>query len=236
MTLEEDLAEWIATRPDWQKEAVGRFCRNEYPSAEDVEEIADHLIAGTYPTAPGVTAQDIPGTSETGRPVRLLGVEDVSGVNALVPEQRLAFSDSGLTIIYGDNASGKSGYARLIRQAVTARIKTDLLGDVFAREHIDQSASFSYKVGDVEATWSLADTSSRDLSAVRYYDEECGDAYVTLASEISYRPSALTLLDHLSRVCDDVQQELARRMSVNTAARPELPCLRTTRRRRRSST
>ncbi len=225
MTLEEDLAEWVTTRPDWQKEAVARFCRNEDLSAEDVGEIADQLIAGTCPAAPGVTAKDIPGTSETGEPVRLLAVADVSGVNALLPGQRLAFSESGLTIIYGDNASGKSGYARLIRQAVTARIKADLLGDVFAPKNKDQRASFSYKIGEVEAFWSLADASPRDLSAVRFYDEECGEAYVTLASEISYRPSALTLLDRLSRACDDVQQELARRLTANAASRPALPLL-----------
>jgi energy-coupling factor transporter ATP-binding protein EcfA2 len=225
MTLEGELADWVATRPDWQKEAVARFCRNESLSAQDVGEIADQLIAGTYPASQGVTAKDIPGTSETGEPVRLLAVADVAGVNALLSDQLLAFSDSGLTIVYGDNASGKSGFARLIRQAVTARIKADLLGDVFAKEHPDQSASFAYKVGDVDATWSLADASSRELSAVRFYNEECGNAYVTLASEISYRPSALTLLDRLSRACDDVQKELTKRLTTNAASRPELPLL-----------
>jgi hypothetical protein len=225
MTLEGAIAEWVATRPDWQKAAVARFCRNERLSAEDVARIADQLITVTCPPSQGITATDIPGTSETGESVRLLAVADVSGVNALVPNQRLTFGDSGLTVIYGDNASGKSGYARLIRQAVTARIKADLLGDVFAQEHPDKSASFSYKVGDADAAWSLSDSSSRDLSAVRFYDEECGDAYVNTASEISYRPSALTLLDRLSRACDDVQQELTRRLAVNAASRPELPML-----------
>ncbi|MFD1826780.1 MULTISPECIES: AAA family ATPase [Mumia] len=225
MTLEEDLAEWVASRFFWQKDAVARFCRNEGLSAEDVATIADHLIARTFPPSPGITAQDVPGTSENGEPVRLLAVADVSGVNALLPEQRLAFGESGLTIIYGDNASGKSGYARLIRQAVTARVKAELLGDVFASQQSDQSASFTFKVGDRSRDWSLGNSSSHELSAVRFYDEECGDAYVTAASEISYRPSALTLLDRLSHACEEVQQELTRRLSANAASRPELPLL-----------
>src|SRR4051812_13595471 len=105
MTLEEDIAAWVAVRPDWQKDAVARFCRNESLSAEDITSIAEQLIAGTFPTSPGITAQEVPGTSESGEPVRLMGVGDVSGVNALLPNQRLTFGDSGLTIIYGDNAS-----------------------------------------------------------------------------------------------------------------------------------
>ena len=225
MTLEEDLAAWVADRTDWQKDAIARFCRNESFSAEDITEIVDKLVAGTYPSATGITARDVPGASDSGESVTLEAVAGVVGVNALLPGQRLTFGNAGLTIIYGDNASGKSGYARLIRQAVTARIKADLLGDVFAKEHDDQRASFDYRVGDREATWNLGDTNYRELSSIRFYDEECGNAYITSASEIAYRPSALTLLDRLSSACELVQQELSKRLADNGQQRPELPLL-----------
>ncbi|WP_270256637.1 AAA family ATPase [Kocuria marina] len=225
MTLANDLATWVAERTDWQKDIVGRFCRNENLSEDAVNEIADHLIAGTYPSVAAITAADVPGTSESGESVRLSAVADVEGVNALITGQRLTFASTGLTIIYGDNASGKSGYARLIRQAVTARVKGDLLGDVFAKSLHDQKAVFEYVAGSTAATWALTEETSRDLSSVRFYDEECGDAYVTAASEISYRPSALTLLDRLSAACDQVRQALSQRLSDNAALRTELPLL-----------
>ncbi len=225
MTLQEDLATWVGERHDWQKDVVARFCRNEALSDENVATIADHLVAGTYPSITAISASDIPGTSASGDPVTLLAVAEVRGINALLPDQRLTFGDAGLTIIYGDNASGKSGYARLIRHAVTARVKGDVLGNVFAERQITQKASFEYAVGAHPATWSLADNQSHDLSSIRFYDEECGDAYVTLASEISYRPSALTLLDRLSAACDQVQQALTARLAVNERERPTLPLL-----------
>jgi energy-coupling factor transporter ATP-binding protein EcfA2 len=225
VTLEQDLVAWVATRPDWQKDAIARFCRNESLSAVDIAAIADHLVAGTYPSAPGISESDLPGSAGGGEPVTLSAISDVAGVNALLPGQELTFGEAGLTIIYGDNASGKSGYARLIREAVTARIKAALLGDVFAKERSDQAASFRYKVGGVGAAWSLGDGASKDLSAIRFYDEECGDAYVTSASEISYRPSALTMLDRLSRACEALQQELTKRLNENAQLRPELPML-----------
>ena len=225
MTLEDDLAAWVGERTDWQKDVVARFCRNEVLSEDDVANIADHLIAGTHPSVTAISASDIPGTSESGDPVRLLAVAEVEGVNALMPGQRLTFGGMGLTIIYGDNASGKSGYARLIRQAVTARVKGDVLGDVFAKDQSDQKASSEYTFGENTATWSLADDQSHDLSSVRFYDEECGEAYITLASEISYRPSALTLLDRLSSACEQVQQTLSSRLADNASKRPALPVL-----------
>lgn len=225
MTLEDDLAAWIAERHDWQKDVIARFCRNEALTDEDVAAIADHLVAETYPSITAVSASDIPGASDSGDPVTLRAIAQVQGVNALLPDQRLTFGDEGLTIIYGDNASGKSGYARLIRHAVTARVKGDVLGDVFAKDKTDQKASFEYAVGTNAATWALAEDQSHDLSSVRFYDEECGDAYVTLASEISYRPSALTLLDRLSGACDQVQRALTARLAANGGERPDLPLL-----------
>lgn len=225
MKLEQDLAAWMAERPDWQKAVVAGFCQSINLTEENITGIADQLVAGNFPKTTAITAADIPGASESRASVRLGAISEVMGINALLPDQRLTFGDSGLTIVYGDNACGKSGYARLIRQAVTARIKGDLLADVFTQGACDQSATVEYYVDADQGSWYLGDATSRHLSSIRFYDEECGDAYVTTASETSYRPSALTLLDRLSAACDKVQQELTKQLSENMQQRPKLPVL-----------
>jgi len=226
VTLNDDLANWVAGRPDWQKDAVARFCRNETLSAKDVGAIADQLIAGTYPRASNINVADIPGSIAAGDPVNLVQVSDVEGINALIGDQTLSFGAAGMTIIFGNNASGKSGYARLIREAVTARVKAErLLGDVFAESETAQAAELDYLVGAKPGTWNLGDQQSTDLSRIRFYDMDCGDAYVTAASEVNYRPSALTILDQLSDACEAVAAELTRRLGTNQAERPQLPVL-----------
>lgn len=226
MTLNEDLASWVAARPDWQKDAVARFCRNETLSAKDVAEVADKLISGTYPVAANISVADIPGSTATGDPINLFQVSDVQGVNALIGGQTLSFGSAGMTIAFGNNASGKSGYARLIREAVTARVKAErLLGDVFAENETSQAAKLEYFVGANPKTWNLGELQSTDLSRIRFYDEDCGDAYVTAASEVNYRPSPLTILDQLSDACEAVAAELTRRLGTNQTERPQLPVL-----------
>jgi energy-coupling factor transporter ATP-binding protein EcfA2 len=226
MTLNDDLESWVAARPDWQKDAVARFCRNETLSADHVAVIADQLIAGTYPTAANIGVEDIPGSTAAGDSVNLVQVAEVQGVNALLSGQTLSFGSAGITIIFGNNASGKSGYARLIREAVTARVKAEhLLGDVFAESEIAQAAKLDYLVGISPSTWNLGEPQSTELSRIRFYDEDCGDAYVTAASEVNYRPSALTILDRLSDACEAVAAELTRRLGANQARRPQLPLL-----------
>lgn len=77
----------------------------------------------------------------------MVALRDLTGVNALAPSQQLTFGDAGITIIYGHNASGKSGYARVIKTAVGARVREDVLGDVFASSGpTSQSAVIEYRV------------------------------------------------------------------------------------------
>ena len=63
------------------------------------------------------------------------------------------------------------------------------------------------------------------LGRVAFYDEKCGDAYLTTEAEIAYRPSALTLLDDLYDVCDGVRRELDRLLGENARAAATLPQL-----------
>lgn len=225
MTLAQDLVAWVNERPDWQKTAIARFCRNEEYTSEEIAALADHLTSGTIPEAVDISLDDIPGASSSGDPVILNVLRDVVAVNALLPGQSLTFEPSGLTVIYGNNASGKSGYARLLREAVTARVKGELLGDVFSDRELAMEATLEYTVGGESLKWSLGDDQARALTAVRFYDVDCGHDYISKAAEITYRPYALTLLDRLQALCRELQAELDRRLASNTQAFPELPQL-----------
>jgi energy-coupling factor transporter ATP-binding protein EcfA2 len=218
----------MASRPGWQTDAVRRFCRREDLSTKDIQAIADHLVAGTYPAVPELMAPDMPGGNPNGRPVALRAISDVKGINALMEGQQLEFEDSGLTVVYGDNASGKSGYARLLRRAVTSRVGLEvILGDVFSTEATGQAASIEYRVeGDPGANrWNLGEDAGAHLTAIRFYDSECGRAYVNSATEASYRPFALTLLDQLLAACEALRTELETRTQRLEGTRPSLPSI-----------
>jgi energy-coupling factor transporter ATP-binding protein EcfA2 len=225
MTLEADLVEWAKGRPDWQKAALAAFCKNVGYTEGEIKTIADQLIVGTFPATSNLTVDDVPGGSSTGDRVLLTSLGEVAGVNALVDQQTLSFAETGLTVIYGHNASGKSGYARLLREAVTARVKGDLLGDVFSLTNVAKAAQVGYSVAGSPHTWSLGDVDSTALSSVRFYDVDCGEDYIETAAEITYRPYALTLLDGLQAHCRTLQAELDQRFRAKHDELPSLPAL-----------
>ena len=225
MTLAEDLVAWAASQPGWKKGALARFCRNKAFTDEEIAELAEQILTGIELSASNIAIGDIPGASTSGDRVVLNSVYEVSGINALLPGQTLAFSESGLTIIYGTNASGKSGYARLLREAVTARVKGELLGDVFSEDDAEQVAKVKFAVGDDVRVWELGDDQTRELTSIRFYDKDCGEDYISKAAEITYRPYALTLLDRLQALCRRLQSNLDRRLELSMQSFPDLPNL-----------
>ena len=226
MTVESELAAWTATRDPWQQSVIMRVCQHEIFADAEVSVIADQLLAGTAPAFIPITAANIPGGTVAADGVKLSALRELAGVNALAEGQGLSFGQRGLTVIYGDNASGKSGYARLLKAAVGARVTGEVLGNVFAAgPPAPMTAIVDYRVGahPKDDEWKWPGETNQALQQVHFWDQACGDAYLTTTSEITYRPSALVLLDHLIAVCDAVRAELDARLQVNTLARPDLP-------------
>ncbi|GAA3306477.1 AAA family ATPase [Glutamicibacter nicotianae] len=207
MTAYEDVLEWIATRPWWQQRTLARIAAGETVSENEYEEIAKSLFEKpTVAPEGGWLASVTAPESAYDEPVRLLAVKGVSNVNRLAENQELTFAPEGLTVVYGNNGSGKSGYARILQSMVRARHRADILPDVFSESTGEQSGEVAFLVGEVEQTSSLGATADPALGRVALYDEHCGDTYLEKEAEISYRPSAVQLLDDLSSVTAGVRR------------------------------
>jgi len=226
-TIEEEIADWASSRHPWQQRALYRIATGQPYRPSEIIALADELIANkdTKSPNPALQASDITGVADTDSTVALKSIRDLTNVNALLEAQELTVAEFGLTVVFGDNASGKSGYARLIKDVASAHHHQPIHGNVFeATATASQEAHITYLLNGTEAPSPWPDAAD-ELKAIRFYDEACGDVYLTDESEMTYRPSALAIIDELIQLCDHVRAEIEHRISQNKSSRGLIPLL-----------
>lgn len=225
MTIEQEIAAWAAGRPAWQQSVLRQLAHGRSFSQEEIETLARELKVGSQPKAVKLKPEDIPGAKTAGATLRLCSVRETANVNALVDSQQLSFAPNGLTVVYGDNGSGKSGYARVIKDVAQARHHEPVHQNVFAANTGAQRAEIEFQADGAIKTSTWPGHVSGELRAIGFYDEACGDAYIGGESELTYRPPALAMLDDLIAVCDEVRAVLDQDLHENQLRRTTLPAV-----------
>ena len=191
------IVEWSHGRPLWEQQALGMLARGDAIGGEEVEalaDIAERQAGGERVSVAPLEAANLLWRVEGDQPVFVLGISEPRSVNALTWSDGLQFAREGVTVVYGQNGSGKSGYARILKKVTRARHDTDVLTNVFEAP-ADQSARVKVACGDAEADLHWPIDRPDFLSRVSFYDRHCAMQYISTDTEVAYRPGALTLLD-----------------------------------------
>src|SRR5262249_4337342 len=78
---------------------------------------------------------------------RLKTLSAIEGVNALAKNQQIEFHPE-LTILYGENAAGKTGYSRILKRLAAVRGVEEILVNVHSSTTDRQTADLTYTLGD----------------------------------------------------------------------------------------
>jgi hypothetical protein len=75
LSLEQEIADWAASRPAWQRSVLGKLAAGQTLGGADFEAIARQLADGREEPPPAaLVAADLPGAAESGQCTRLLSV------------------------------------------------------------------------------------------------------------------------------------------------------------------
>ncbi|WP_276970487.1 ATP-binding protein [Ferrimicrobium acidiphilum] len=130
ISLEEELVSWASQRPAWQQNILHELATGADITKINFSKLAQDLVADK-PMAATLTLSDLPNTTSSDAAVRLVAIQNVTGVNRLAPDQILDFPTEGITVVFGNNGSGKSGYARILTQVVRSRRQATIYSNVF---------------------------------------------------------------------------------------------------------
>ncbi|MGL5827871.1 MAG: hypothetical protein ACRCYU_24155, partial [Nocardioides sp.] len=151
------LAEWANDGDEWVRLLVSEVVATGRSASADTIEKAYQLFrqekALDERKLPSVEKLSTEARQDDAAPPLVLtGLSKVYGVNALTPGAVIEPHD-GLTILYGENGTGKTGYSRIFKALADSRTADEILGNIDADDEEAQSAEVKFKIGSHEKTF-----------------------------------------------------------------------------------
>ena len=209
----QEILEWSQGRPAWQSDALRRLVVNGELSEDDIRALAEickaaHGLAEQQEVTL-LTQDHLPDKRGTAPAVSLVSIFHHRGVNALAESQTLRFGPN-LTVVYGDNAAGKTGYIRILKSACRARGQERILGNIVSGTMPPTpDVAITYRVGAEQDPLEWAGHGGDEfISRVSVFDAHCAAVYLTEKTDVAFRPFGLDLFDQLVRACKAIRVQL----------------------------
>ncbi|AXO89929.1 hypothetical protein DZC75_18675 [Pseudomonas parafulva] len=206
----------------WLKDAARRLLLNERLDAQDYRDLYTlmkrdkGLEVDSELQAIPLSIDHIPVDGDAAHSVILKSMGNMENVNKISSPNPLTFCEKGLSIIYGGNGAGKSGYARVLKHACRARDRgAAILHDVTREGNsgLPQAKFIALVNGkDIEFNWSSGSVPAAELSGISVFDTSCASAYL-IEGEAAYLPRGLDIIEDLAnKVLPEVSRLLANEM------------------------
>ena len=220
----EDLVTWSNERPIWQRHALRILYNANQITEEDINGFFS-ICNGNEDSAIPISVNDVKVENEFNKKVNIKSISDVSNVNALAENQCLQFYPSGITIVYGDNGSGKSGYIRILKQICRARNPKnhEILANIYNDDPGLSKAKIKFIVNGEEDQfeWIKGDQVDSIFSSVSVFDSTTANIHVDATNDVAYVPFEMELLRKLAEACSLVKKKLQDTIDLLKSKTPE---------------
>ena len=233
----DELLDWAHDRPLWQQDALRRLAQHGELTTEDLAALRMQIqqVAGfpveNVPEPVPLAAEHLSHAASNDPKTVLASLGPVRHVDRLSSDQPpLRFAVNGVTLVYGPNASGKSGYCRIAKQLCRSLSPAELRGNVYDLEAPDHpEVTVAFRVGGddqpkEEHVWSSDQEPPTELSRISVFDTATARVYVDKKRRIEFLPYELDLMNKLGLVCQTLDKDFRERLNtVNTAVNTPLP-------------
>lgn len=231
MSIYLEILNWSQNKQPFVRDALRRLITSTSISQTDIDELVqlvkkdcgDNSI--TLNAIP-LNTSHIPTISTiSGSYPRLISLSNPVNICALHDQGSLQFADSGLTVVYGRNGSGKSSYSRILSKLCWSRNPSvELKKNVFAPSTNQQQVNFvvDNNGSDIRFTWMENSPSNSILNSIFVFDNDCGDIYVNNENPTEYKPVGIDVLEKLVSTFMAINQTLESSIASYNTQKPIL--------------
>ncbi len=198
------LVEWANKAPEWARYIVRNVIDNKAPLDGESTATAYKLFLQengleerTLPDEPLLIASNA--DAETIVPLTITSLSDVTGVNALGTGNTIE-PDPHLTILFGENGTGKTGYSRIFKALAESRtVDKEILGNIAHTQPEAMSATVKYRLGDNDEQRYIwrGEKGVLPFTRMSIFDSRAVKLHVDDNLDYTYTPAALVLFDHI---------------------------------------
>ena len=215
------LVEWANHQDAWVRAIVGEVlsARREVPAAS-VEQaknmylVEKQLLTGQVADIPPL-GEDID-SDGAAQPLHLVSVRDCHDVNALAADQEIVFNPR-MTVLFGENASGKTGYVRVLKRLANVRSAEPIIPDIHrASSAGSPRAQIRYALGDQEEELAWHDESGvAPFTRLSVFDAPAVALHLEDSVTYVYTPADLALFKYAHTAIEGVKSLLEAELVAN---------------------
>ncbi|MBI4965554.1 MAG: AAA family ATPase [Desulfomonile tiedjei] len=209
------LVDWANKQSNWVRAIVSEVLNTAQTVSDDaVDEIYKMLLAERglsdepAPFIPKLLLEE--GDVDATERLTLAYIKAVEGVNLLASGQEIFFNPR-MTVLFGENASGKSGYVRILKCLAAVRSAEKVLPNIKATQPISCQATVGYKVSDKEQFFEWQnETGIPPFTRASIFDTRAVALHVDQDLEYVYTPRDLALFPLVTDAIQAVKDRLTR--------------------------
>ncbi|MEI2696773.1 MAG: AAA family ATPase [Saprospiraceae bacterium] len=213
-TLETEIKKFANGLPYWAKYLAENILSSNVISDNAIDTSYSYLLEelGLNPTTEKPEIEINYNSEDSGNyklDLLFSKLENVEGVNALTENQIIEFHKN-LTIIYGANGSGKSGYVRLLKKAFYSKAPEEILRNIHVDGgHKSINASFTFNSNGTDNLLSYPKNEhSIEFKQFSVFDGKSILKHLEEKNEFAFRPAGLSFFADYTKAIERVEQKI----------------------------
>jgi len=212
-TLEIEVKKFATSLPYWAKYICSKILLNGKVFDSDIDNVynyvSEELKLIEKAEKPEIELNYNPNNSGDYKEELVIDIlKKIQGVNALAENQEIEFSPN-VTVVYGANGSGKSGYIRLLKKAFYSKHKEEILKNIYKRESKEINAEFNFKSKDTDIPLTYpSDATNGIFNQFAVFDGKIALKHLEERNNFEFRPAGLTLFSEFNSALEKLQNKI----------------------------
>lgn len=197
------LIDWANRQDGWIRAIVGEVVASRLELSESSIQAARNLYLAEKQLVDR-DAEEIPALGEDGSesaagvPLLLTALRECRGVNALAERQEILFNPR-MTVLFGENATGKTGYVRVLKRLANVRSAETIIPDIHRPSATaTPEATIQYRLGNEEHELAWRDEKGvLPFTRMTVFDNPAATLHLEGDITYFYTPADLALFKHV---------------------------------------